>query len=80
MPNTSTSFELDQNVIFNIRTNLEMYIQMLDNELSEGFSHNCQSGRLTDEQKALLPLYCKLTTALATSESADLLEEAAMER
>lgn len=51
---------------------LELYIQLLRNELNDDFDANARTNRLTDKQKQLLPLYAQMITAHSTCSLQDL--------
>jgi hypothetical protein len=63
---TENSITIEPGMMDDAHQDLEFHIHLLRNELNDDFETNARTQRLTDNQKALLPLYAQLITAHST--------------
>jgi hypothetical protein len=72
MTNEST-MAIEQDLMNKAEESLELFVQLLKTELYEDFEINCATNKVTDKQKALLPLYAQLISAHHVSQSSRIL-------
>jgi hypothetical protein len=57
------SITIDDSVSCDLLSDLQLTLQLLKNEYNEDFLENCKTHKLTDKQKALVPLMAQVSNA-----------------